>query len=114
MLALRNQTAVPYPRETPIHALIEAQIDRTPSRIAARDSKGVVDYTALDARANRLARLLHSRGVDPASLVWLCVPRDADMVGFVRAVLNAGAAYLPLDPDFQRDRLAFQVADAGL
>src|SRR3546814_18029963 len=69
MLALWNQTAVPYPRETPIHALIEAQIDRTPSRIAVRDSKGVVDYPALVARANSLARLLYSRGVYPGSLV---------------------------------------------
>lgn len=114
MLALWNQTAVPYPRETPIHALIEAQTDRTPARIAVRDSEGVVDYAALDARANRLARLLRSRGVDSGSLVGLCVPRDADMVVCVLAVLKAGAAYLPLDPAFPRDRLAFMVADSGM
>src|SRR3546814_15868866 len=90
MLALWNQTAVPYPRETPIHALIEAQIDRTPSRIAVRDSKGLVDYTALDARATRPARLLHSRGVDPGSLVGPCVPGAADMVVCVIAVCTPG------------------------
>jgi len=114
LLGSWNQTAVPYPRELSIHALIEAQSDRAPSRIALRNTAGVLDYAALDARANRLARLLRSRGVGSGSMVGLCVHRDFDMVVCVLAVLKAGGTYLPLDPAFPRDRLAFMVADSGL
>ena len=114
MLASWNPPVTPYPRELPIHALIEAQTDRAPSRIALRSDGSVLDYAALDARANRLARLLRSRGVGSGSMVGLCVPRDFDMVVCVLAVLKAGGTYLPLDPAFPRDRLAFMVEDSGL
>lgn len=114
MLASWNCTTVEFQRDLSIHELIEAQTDRAPSRIALRSDGSVLDYAALDARANRLARLLRSRGVGSGSMVGLCVPRDFDMVVCVLAVLKAGGTYLPLDPAFPRDRLAFMVEDSGL
>ncbi|TXS22943.1 amino acid adenylation domain-containing protein, partial [Streptomyces sp. adm13(2018)] len=77
--------------------------------IAGRDS---LTYAELDARANRLARLLAARGVGPESFVGLALPRGTDLVVALLAVLKAGGAYLPLDLDYPADRLEFMVQDA--
>ncbi|MFI1018903.1 amino acid adenylation domain-containing protein, partial [Streptomyces sp. NPDC020965] len=69
-------------------------------------------YAELDARANRLARLLRDRGVGPEGFVGLALPRSAELLVAVLAVLKAGGAYLPLDLDYPADRLAFMVDDA--
>ncbi|WP_190126758.1 non-ribosomal peptide synthetase, partial [Streptomyces inusitatus] len=69
-------------------------------------------YAELDARADRLARLLTRRGVGPEGIVGLALPRSADLLIAVLAVLKAGGAYLPLDLDYPADRLEFMVADA--
>jgi amino acid adenylation domain-containing protein len=109
-----NATAAEFPRELSIHALIEAQADRTPTRIALRCNDQHIDYAELEARANRMAQVLRTRGVGAGSLVGLCLERDFDMVVAVLAVLKAGGAYVPLDPVFPRERLAFMAADANL
>ena len=73
-----------------------------------------ISYAELDARANRLARLLRSRGVGRGALVGLCVERSLEMVVAQLAILRAGAAYVPLDPAYPADRLAFMAGDARL
>ena len=109
-----NATAAEFPREMSIHALIEAQADRTPARIALRCDDQHLDYAELEGRANRMAQALRSRGIGRGSLVGLCLERDFDMVIAVLAVLKAGGAYVPLDPVFPRERLAFMATDASL
>ncbi|MFF6815491.1 amino acid adenylation domain-containing protein, partial [Streptomyces sp. NPDC012403] len=70
-------------------------------------------HRALHARANRLARLLVTRGAGPERTVAVAVPRSPDLVVALLAVLKAGAAYLPVDPGYPADRIAYMLGDAG-
>ncbi len=74
---------------------------------------GELTYAGLSELADRLAQL-QRRGVGPESVVATCLPRGADLVAAVLAILRAGAAYLPLDPENPADRLAYMCADAGV
>jgi len=96
------------PRESHelIDRLFEAQVQRTPGAVAVSYQEQVLTYAELDARANRVAGSLLSRGIGPDQLVALCVERNLNMVVGILAILKAGGAYLPLDPAYPSDRLA--------
>ncbi|WP_405887415.1 non-ribosomal peptide synthase/polyketide synthase [Streptomyces sp. NBC_01136] len=72
-----------------------------------------LDYAELNARANRLARLLTGRGAGPGRFVAVALPRSADLVVTLLAVVKSGAAYVPIDPDSPADRIAYILKDAG-
>ncbi|MGO4851103.1 amino acid adenylation domain-containing protein, partial [Inquilinus sp. 2KB_12] len=93
--------------------LFEAQVRRTPDAVALVLGAESVSYAELNRRANRLAHVLISRGVGPEDIVALAVPRSVSMVVSVLAVLKAGAAYLPLDPEYPPERLGYMLEDAG-
>jgi amino acid adenylation domain-containing protein/non-ribosomal peptide synthase protein (TIGR01720 family) len=103
-----------------LHHWFEAQAARTPDAVAVtvprtQETAGeALTYAALNTRANRLAHCLRQRGAGPEMLVGLCVDRSLDMIVGVLGILKAGAAYVPLDPDYPRDRLAFMLADSGV
>jgi amino acid adenylation domain-containing protein/non-ribosomal peptide synthase protein (TIGR01720 family) len=99
------------PRAT-LHALFEAQVDRTPDATALVDEHLRWSYRELDARANRLAHHLRARGVGVETLVGLCVDRSADLVVALLAILKAGGAYVPLDPVYPAGRLVQILDDA--
>ncbi|XTP10868.1 amino acid adenylation domain-containing protein [Streptomyces albus subsp. chlorinus] len=107
-----NRTARTLPPTTLIGP-IEARAIRTPAATALVDGSTVLSYAQLDARANRLARHLRTLGAEPGTVVAVCVPRSADLVVSLLAVLKAGAAYLPLDPGYPAARLAFMLEDAA-
>ncbi|WP_067460931.1 non-ribosomal peptide synthetase [Actinomadura macra] len=106
-----NDTAAAYPAERCLHELVEDQADRTPAGVAVLSDGEAVTYLDLDERANRLAHYLRDLGAGPESLVGICVERGAEMAVAVLAVLKAGAAYLPLDPEYPADRLALMLND---
>ena len=107
-----NNTAVTYPRDQSIQQLFEAQVERTPESTAFTYGGETLTYRELNLRANRLAHDLQHLGVGPESLVGISVPRSLEMIVAVFATLKAGAAYLPLDPSYPADRLAYMLADA--
>ncbi|XVQ85649.1 non-ribosomal peptide synthase/polyketide synthase [Microbispora siamensis] len=102
------------PREmtyAPLPALVEAQARRTPDRPAVVFGDTTLSYGELDRRASRLARVLTERGVRPERTVALALPRGVDAVVAMLAVLKAGAAYLPIDPGYPAERIAFMLDD---
>jgi amino acid adenylation domain-containing protein/non-ribosomal peptide synthase protein (TIGR01720 family) len=101
-----------YVRPATLPELVEAQAARTPELPAAVFAGGALSYAEVDARANRLARLLIHRGAGPERIVALALPRSADIVVAQLAVVKAGAAFLPVDPAYPAERIAFMLADA--
>ncbi|MFF2845984.1 amino acid adenylation domain-containing protein [Streptomyces sp. NPDC058001] len=95
-----------------LHELFAEQVRRSPDRIALSYEDQQLSYGELDRRANRLARTLRDHGVGPETRVGVCMHRSLDLVTGLLAVLKAGGAYLPLDPDYPQDRLAFMAEDA--
>jgi amino acid adenylation domain-containing protein len=95
-----------------LHQLIQAQAARTPDAVAVVCGPRQLSYAQLQDRAMQLARQLTARGVAPGSLVAVCLPRSADLIVALLAVLNAGAAYLPLDPAYPPARLAALLTDS--
>ncbi|AHH99514.1 amino acid adenylation domain-containing protein [Kutzneria albida] len=106
-----NDTAQPVPEGT-LADLLTGQAQRTPERIAVVFEGTEVSYVDLHARANRLANLLTERGVGPGHTVAISLPRSVDLVAALVGVLKTGAAYLPVDPDYPADRIAYMLADA--
>ncbi|MEC3980975.1 non-ribosomal peptide synthetase [Amycolatopsis sp. H20-H5] len=94
--------------------LFARQAARTPHAAAVRCGARTLSYAELNSRANRLAHRLVARGVGPEQLVGVRLPRSAELVVALLAVLKAGAAYVPLDPDSPAERLAFITEDTGL
>ncbi|HEY3868799.1 MAG TPA: amino acid adenylation domain-containing protein, partial [Actinocrinis sp.] len=107
-----NQTTAEMPVGT-LPGLFQEQVARTPDVVALVDGDSELTYAQLDARANRLARYLIGRGVGPESVVAVLMQRSADLVVALLAVLKAGGAYLPIDPDYPGERIAFMVQDAA-
>ncbi|WP_344516053.1 amino acid adenylation domain-containing protein, partial [Dactylosporangium maewongense] len=107
-----NGTAVDVPAAT-LPALFAEQVARTPDAPALVFEGESLSYAELDGRANGLARSLVERGVVADSVVGVSLPRGFDLVVALLAVLKAGGAYLPIDPDLPVERVAFMVADAG-
>ena len=93
--------------------LFEAQAARTPEATAVVFGDAQLSYRELNARANQLARELVRLGIKADSLVGICLGRSSEMVVAVLATLKAGAAYVPLDPNYPQERLAFMLQDAG-
>ncbi|MBP2038615.1 non-ribosomal peptide synthetase, partial [Streptomyces avidinii] len=113
LLSEWNDTAAEVEPST-LPALFAAQAVRTPSAPALVADGVSLSYAELDARANRLARLLAGRGVGPESVVAVLLDRGVDLVVTLLAVVKAGGAYLPIDPAAPAERIALMLGDAGV
>jgi amino acid adenylation domain-containing protein/non-ribosomal peptide synthase protein (TIGR01720 family) len=111
LLETWNDTDRDVPAET-LPALVEKQVAQTPRTPALIFDGGELSYAELNARANRLAHLLISRGAGPEQVVALALPRSVDIVVAQLAVSKAGAAFLPIDPAYPAERIGFMVDDA--
>ena len=109
-----NQTANPYPEESSLHALFAQQVARTPHACAVSAQEGTLSYQELNARANQVAHTLLHHGVQPGARVGICLERSLDLLVGLLAILKSGAAYVPLDPGYPQQRLAFLLEDAQL
>jgi natural product biosynthesis luciferase-like monooxygenase protein len=112
-LLAMNASSLELDTTASIHQTISAQVARTPGHTAIRHAGQAMSYRELDERASAVAALLLERGVRPGDVVGLCLGRTPDMVIAMLAVLKAGAAYLPLDPDYPRERILFMIEDSG-
>ena len=108
-----NDTPSEYPRELCLHELFERQTAQTPDVVALVFGDDQLTYAALNERANQLAHHLASLGVRPESPVAICLERSPEMIVALLGVLKTGAAYVPLDPSYPADRLAFMLDDSA-
>ncbi|MFE4262813.1 amino acid adenylation domain-containing protein [Streptomyces sp. NPDC056883] len=106
-----NDTAVEVPRAT-LPELFQAQVALTPERPAVLAPDADLSYAELNERANRLAHQLIAQGVGPEQFVALALPRTAQTMVALLAVLKTGAAYMPVDPAYPADRIAYLLEDA--
>ena len=101
-----------YPEQQCIHERFEQQVERTPDAFALAFEEETLTYAELNHQANRLAHRLIELGVSPEARVAICVERSTAMVAGLLAILKAGGGYVPLDPAYPRERLAYILGDA--
>ncbi|NSZ03824.1 amino acid adenylation domain-containing protein [Agrobacterium tumefaciens] len=114
-IALWNATAKTYDA-TPksLHGFFTHSASRTPDAIAVTDRDSNITYAELDRRSDTLARHLACLGIGRGSAVGICLERNVDLIAAMLAVLKTGAMYVPLDPKYPEERIAFVARDAGL
>lgn len=106
-----NQTHLDNLKHICIHQLFEAQVQKTPNKIAVVFENQQLTYAQLNSKANQLADYLQQRGVKPEVLVGLCTERSLEMIIGLLGILKAGGAYLPLDPTLPKEGFASRLQD---
>lgn len=109
-----NQTSTNYPQNLLLHHPFEQQVEKSPDAVALVYQEAALSYRELNRYSNRLAGYLKSRGAGPGTLVGLCAERSFEMVIALYAILKVGAAYVPLDPVYPKDRLEAMLEDARI
>jgi amino acid adenylation domain-containing protein len=108
-----NRTAADYPRNSCLHELFEEQAQASPDAIAVTCGERRMTYRELAIGSDLWAARLRERGLRTGDIVAVCLERSEQLLVALLGILKAGAAYLPLDPDYPKDRLAFMVTDSG-
>jgi amino acid adenylation domain-containing protein len=108
-----NNTDRQFPAQSLIHHLFERQAELTPPAPALFFENEVLTYAELNERANRLAHFIGRSGAGPEQIIGVCLERTPLLIITLLAILKSGSAYLPLDPNYPSDRLAFLLADTG-
>jgi amino acid adenylation domain-containing protein len=106
-----NETRAEYPRDRCVHELFEAQVERWPEAIAVSFGEEKLTYQELNRRANKVAHYLRRLGLGPEVLTGICMERSWEMVVGILGILKAGGSYVPLDPAYPKERLAWMLAD---
>ena len=111
---INQATKFEYPNVSLTHAIGQIS-EQYPDRIAviSDDDYGAMTYAQLEQQSNQLANWLRARGVQVGDLVGVCVRRDSRMIAWLLGVMKVGAGYVPLDPEYPADRLAYMVEDSG-
>ncbi|PKA73027.1 arthrofactin-type cyclic lipopeptide synthetase B [Pseudomonas baetica] len=107
-----NQHSAAYPRGATIHLLVEAQAEQQPDAMAVVQGAQQLTYAQLNQRANRLAHHLLGLGVQPDDRIAVCLRRSPDMLVALLAILKAGAGYVPVDPAYPAQRIAYLLQDS--
>nr|WP_085622981.1 MULTISPECIES: non-ribosomal peptide synthetase [unclassified Pseudomonas] len=109
-----NPSLTHFAAEQSLHQLIEAQVETAPNAVALVCREQTLSYAELNRRANQLAHKLLELGAGPDVLVGLAVERSLEMVIGLLGILKAGAAYVPLDPEYPQERLTYLFEDSGI
>ncbi|MEA5581861.1 amino acid adenylation domain-containing protein [Nodularia harveyana UHCC-0300] len=112
LISAWNANKKTYSHDFCLHQKFEQQVETTPDAVALVFGEESLTYSQLNTRANQLAHHLQSLGVKPETLVGVCVERSLDMMVAILGILKAGAAYLPLDPEYPPERLEFMLDDS--
>ncbi|MBD2798088.1 amino acid adenylation domain-containing protein, partial [Xenorhabdus sp. 18] len=107
-----NDTACPLPPTLLIHQLFEQQAEQTPDATALEFGDSQLSYAELNRHANQLAHHLIASGVRPDDRIAICAERSLELIIGLYAILKAGAGYIPLDPEYPAERLAYQLSDS--
>ncbi|WP_291571170.1 non-ribosomal peptide synthetase, partial [Clostridium sp. UBA4548] len=108
-----NDTKAYYPIDKTIHELFEEQVQKTPDNIAVVFEHKKLTYKELNKRANSLARVLRNKGVKADSIVGIMVERSLEMIVGIIGILKSGGAYLPIDPNYPKERIEYMLKDSG-
>ncbi|MFF9573352.1 condensation domain-containing protein, partial [Streptomyces sp. NPDC014685] len=108
-----NGVAGGYPETATVHRLVEERVAAGPGAVAVVQGERCWSFGELNARANRLAHHLRGRGISPDTLVGVCLERSPELIAVLLGVLKAGAAFVPLDPEYPAERITYMVRDAG-
>lgn len=109
---LWNRSERPYPKDRLTHQLFAAQAQKTPEADACVFEGKGFSYQTLDEASNRMARFLQSQGVGPGSIVGVCLERNIDMLTALLGVFKSGGAYLPLDPEYPKERIRYMLSNS--
>lgn len=107
-----NNTRADYPRNQSIPQLFQAQVEKTPDAAAVSFGSKTLTYRELNRNANQLAHYLREIGVDSNALVGICIEPSLELIVGLLGVLKANSVYVPLDPNYPQERLAFMVEDS--
>ncbi len=107
-----NDTAIPFPREKCVHELFREQVERTPEQVAVVFEDQSFTYRQIDEMSNSLAHLLRSRGIGRGDIIPIIAKRSHLILVAMFGILKAGAAYMPVDPTYPKDRMGYMFEDA--
>ncbi|PGW56057.1 non-ribosomal peptide synthetase, partial [Bacillus cereus] len=102
-----NDTDACYPRDITIQKIFEEQVEKTPDKVAAVYGENELTYKELNEKANSLARELRKKAVLPETVVAVMLERSVEMIVGVLGVIKSGAAYMPIDPDYPKERVNY-------
>ncbi|ELR97625.1 non-ribosomal peptide synthetase [Gloeocapsa sp. PCC 73106] len=108
-----NNTKTEYPQSYTLNQFFEEQVNKTPHEIAVVSLNQQLTYQELDFKSNQLAQYLKSFGIKPEDKIGVCCDRTLDLIIALFGILKIGAAYVPLDPNYPLERIAFTLEDAG-
>lgn len=113
MESIFNNTTVDYPKEKSLHSLIVEAAEKFPDNIAVKFHNRSLTYTEFNQTANRIAKVLIEHGIKKGHVVGLALDRTPEMIMSLVAIMKTGAAYVPLDPEYPKDRIEFMLEDSS-
>jgi non-ribosomal peptide synthetase component F len=113
ILEILSNVDANYSPDKAIHCLFEEQVAKSPHNTAIVFEDEELSYEELNKRANRLAAMLRSKGVKPDSIVGVMLERSPEMIIAILAIIKAGGAYLPIDPEFPEERINYMLEHSG-
>ncbi|WP_408029776.1 AMP-binding protein, partial [Tenacibaculum xiamenense] len=109
-----NDTYAEYPLDKTLVDLFAEQVAKTPEEIAVVFENEALTFAELDERSNQLGHYLREQGVEPDTLVGICIERSIEMLVSILGILKSGGAYVPIDPEYPEDRIEYMLTDADI